>query len=72
MVTVEKQDILGTKCYRVQAVMSDEMLNEIIGSNLEINHTVGGCTVGRPADGGFFKLTIKIIHINYCAKTKNS
>lgn len=34
----EKQDILGRKCCRVQAVISDEMLNEIIGSSLEINH----------------------------------
>ena len=70
MVTAEKQDFLGTKCYWVQAVMSDEMLNEIMGSSPEINHRWLHCWA--PGKWRLFKLHIKIIHINYSGKTKSS
>lgn len=71
MVTVEKkQDFLGTKCIWFQAVTSDEMLNEIMGSSPEINHRWLHCWA--PGRWRLFKLHVEIIHINYSGETKSS
>lgn len=46
IVKVEKTgEVLGTNCDCIQAVMSDEMLNKVIKSRLEINHRWLDCWV---------------------------